>query len=170
MKFGKKNLWKVLYKISSKRNDRWSHWTSSVVLGVDTNNSIYKSWNLVTIFLSNFDTGNTHITPIRLVGGSTRYEGRVEVLHNNQWGTVCDDGANYRIAQVVCRQIFGYARYVLIKPCLHSVYIDIFKRKGIIYSFCWCKQDVCFILYWKLYVMKILSEYFLLRWDEYDII
>ncbi|XP_033729953.1 deleted in malignant brain tumors 1 protein-like [Pecten maximus] len=42
---------------------------------------------------------------IRLVGGSTQYEGRVEVRFNNQWGTVCIDDFENIEAVVICRQL-----------------------------------------------------------------
>ncbi len=41
---------------------------------------------------------------IRLAGGDSR-EGRVEICHNAEWGTVCDQMWDDTDAGVVCRQL-----------------------------------------------------------------
>ena len=42
---------------------------------------------------------------IRLRGGTSMTEGRVEICYDKTWGTICDTRWDYRDAQVACRQL-----------------------------------------------------------------
>ncbi|XP_061398678.1 lysyl oxidase homolog 2B [Musca vetustissima] len=62
---------------------------------------------------------------IRLVGGDAEHEGNIEVLHNNKWGSVCDDEWDMVEGRIVCEQL-GYAG---VRKVTHSGYFGPAKRR-----------------------------------------
>ncbi|VDI02394.1 Hypothetical predicted protein [Mytilus galloprovincialis] len=66
------------------------------------------TWIQIICFNSSFMIIFARITSkgdIRLVGGSSRLQGRLEIFDRGIWGTVCNDGFDYNDASVVCRQL-----------------------------------------------------------------
>ena len=71
-----------------------------------------------------------YVVQIRLVDGTkntrndTTRDGRVEVLSNGEWGTICDEGFDMEDANVICKQL-GFPGYrSIVKsyvPNLHHV-------------------------------------------------
>ncbi|EDV23305.1 uncharacterized protein TRIADDRAFT_27643, partial [Trichoplax adhaerens] len=53
---------------------------------------------------------------LRLVDGSSSNKGRLEIYHNNQWGTICHDGFGVSDGRVACRQL-GYTGFVKYQCC-----------------------------------------------------
>jgi len=51
---------------------------------------------------------------VRLVGDDSNKRGRLEVLHNGTWGTVCGDWFNDAAARVVCNILgHGYSANIV---------------------------------------------------------
>ena len=93
---------------------------------------------------------------IRIIDGPNNTTGRVEIYHDDEWGTVCDDDTRNIEASVLCRSL-GYdsgERVVFkwgdtppelqgtIKKIIYSLYISY-----IFYSFLYCSKYFIFIFY-----------------------
>ncbi|XP_070557234.1 uncharacterized protein [Ptychodera flava] len=65
------------------------------------------------------------VNPVRLVGGYTPYDGRLEIWKDNKWGTVCKDGFGKNDSKVVCRQMgFSHGYYEVLDDRAYSKGID----------------------------------------------
>jgi len=83
---------------------------------------------------------------VRLVGGNSSHDGRLEVLHNGVWGTVCDDEFTEAEAYVACRSLgFTYALfYVLVNVCFgfHVAAVAFAMIPATLSQ--WCQQHCAF--------------------------
>ena len=69
---------------------------------------------------------HAYLFTVRLIGGSSYSEGRVEVYYKGIWGTVCNDGWNDTHASLVCTQLgFGSSgSLAYFGPGIGSIYLD----------------------------------------------
>uniref|UniRef100_A0A3B5JYA0 SRCR domain-containing protein n=1 Tax=Takifugu rubripes TaxID=31033 RepID=A0A3B5JYA0_TAKRU len=72
------------------------------------------------------------MSKIRLVGGKDSFEGRLEILHDGVWGTVCDDGWDVMDAEVACHQLGFSGRFVFFLGGLGSgpIWLDEMNCNG----------------------------------------
>ncbi|XP_077991287.1 scavenger receptor cysteine-rich domain-containing protein DMBT1-like isoform X3 [Glandiceps talaboti] len=60
---------------------------------------------LKTIWFLSYCSRLASADNIRLSGGKTPFEGRVEVFYNGSWGTICRDGWHEQDAYIVCKEL-----------------------------------------------------------------
>lgn len=65
---------------------------------------------------------------VRLVNGTAYNEGRIEIFHSNEWGSICDNTFDKEDGQVVCRMLGLDTTYVLFLLCVFGGVGPIVRR------------------------------------------
>lgn len=63
------------------------------------------------IYMFSVPNATSSAPTVRLVGGLTTAQGRVQVNYNGYWGSICDDSWDDRDAKVICKML-GFSRLV----------------------------------------------------------
>jgi hypothetical protein len=66
-------------------------------------------------------------TRVKLVDGVNPSEGRIEIGHNNEWGTLCEHNFDESDARVICRML-GYDTLYVFLFVVYGFYIRILTR------------------------------------------
>ncbi|CAC5411864.1 PRSS12 [Mytilus coruscus] len=94
----------ILRNLSCSKNALHFNECNHTVWGYRTLDS---SWDILAIKCWTHSEINDSGVQVRLAGSNIEHEGRVEILHNNIWGTVNDYWYGYPGANVLCKML-GY--------------------------------------------------------------
>ncbi|XP_053408658.1 uncharacterized protein LOC123559434 [Mercenaria mercenaria] len=92
----------------------------------------------MNLFVSALEASEGTCSEWKLSGGSSWYEGIVEVFYNQSWANICADSFTYEDAEEVCDMIFKKGENILEETILYesNVYRAVVQSRNISYKMC----------------------------------